>query len=425
MTDFENPDFDREDAQRGVDTIHPDFAQPSQRSVELSVLGQVRSYTDEQLLERAWQRLETRGVRSSAMKPVARFLAAAALLAAGFAAGRFTEQSEQTTADALASRELLTVAEVPAGPRLQPGAIRRTMRRNAAESRTATDESSSDAGMNRRLVRRPAIESEMLDEEFIDEGEYELVAEEPATQAVRPVWLVLAERGDFAGAFQLLDESGGFDSVLQSGSAEELMTLVDVARYVGNQGRAIQALRVVTERHQEDANAPLAAMMLGNLLSRAGDQAGAASAFALNRRLSPGGDFAEDALVREFDMAVAAVDLPTALRLSSQYDEEFPQGRHQKELRAEVARLRQSVAENSQSSGADSKSDQAATKDIDAEESESVGVDEGKRQAGPSSVPNKPDVAGPPVAAEPRVFAEPRSSDSPQPVAPHAPKFED
>lgn len=330
-----------------------DREQASRRPVELTVLGQVRSYSDEQLLERAWQRLETRGQRSSAVKPAVRFLAAAALLAAGFAAGRFTEESE-VAADVALSQEVLAVAEVPAGPQLEAGAPRRALGRADTDSRSLTDKTSSTRGMNRNSASRVSVESEMTAQEFATEGEYELAVEEPRIQAARPVWLALAERGDFAGAFQLLDESGGFDSVLQRGSAEELMTLVDVARYVGNQGRAIQALRVVTERHQGDANAPLAAMMLGNLLSRAGDQTGAAAAFALNRRLSPGGDFAEDALVREFDMAVAAVDLPTVLRLSSQYEQEFPQGRHQKELRAEVARLRQAApaAEPTENAGA-------------------------------------------------------------------------
>lgn len=342
MTDFDSSRGDTsasDDASSRENTA--DRGPVSRRPVELTVLGQVRSYSDEQLLERAWKRLETRGQRSTAVKPAVRFLAAAALLAAGFAAGRFTEESE-TAADAAVSREFVAVAEVPAGPQLDAGAPRRALRRAAADSRSSTDKESSAPRMSRSLASRVAVESELTAEAFVGEDEYELEAEEPRTQA-RPLWLAQADRGDFAGAFQVLDESGGFDSVLQSGSAEELMTLVDVARFVGNQGRAIQALRVVTERHQGDANAPLAAMMLGNLLSRAGDQTGAAAAFALNRSLSPGGDFAEDALVREFDMAVAAVDLPTVLRLSSQYEQEFPQGRHQKELRAEVARLRRAA----------------------------------------------------------------------------------
>jgi hypothetical protein len=191
--------------------------------------------------------------------------------------------------------------------------------------------------------------------------ELPLLGPEPIIPPVRSTWLLLADRGDFAGAFQQLDETGGFDSVLASGTPEELMTLVDIARVMGRQGRAIQALRVVTERYQSDPNAPLAAMMLGNLLSRVGDAGGASKAFALNRRLSPDGDFAEDALMREFDMAVARADLPLAERLMQQYGEEFPGGEHLEELRAEVTRLAETtVARSSADEGQSMVSGQAA-----------------------------------------------------------------
>ena len=66
---------------------------------------------------------------------------------------------------------------------------------------------------------------------------------------------------------------------------------------------------------------------------------GAAAAYALNRRLSPGGDFAEDALVREFDMALEHGDLATVERLRAQYESEFPEGRHLDDIRAEAAEL--------------------------------------------------------------------------------------
>src|SRR5690606_25673906 len=97
--------------------------------------------------------------------------------------------------------------------------------------------------------------------------------------AARPIWLELADRGDYAGALAELEQSRAAQLVLTTGSVEELMTMAEVARFAGNQERAIQALSQVVERYGRDPNAPLAAMMLGNLLSRAGDAEGAARAY--------------------------------------------------------------------------------------------------------------------------------------------------
>jgi len=111
------------------------------------------------------------------------------------------------------------------------------------------------------------------------------------------------------------------------------MTLADVARFAGRTGWAIQALQEVTTRHSTDENAPIAAMMLGNLLSRAGDSVGASRAYALNRQLSPKGDFAEDALLREFFAAAASMDWERAQLLLQEYAEKFPTGERLDEMR--------------------------------------------------------------------------------------------
>jgi len=158
------------------------------------------------------------------------------------------------------------------------------------------------------------------------------------------VWRGLAERGDFVEAAAALESAGGFEQALLRAGPDELMTLADVARAVGRPALAVQALRGVLDQYRDNENAPLAAMTLGNLLRNAGDAVGAAEAFALNRRLSPGGDFAEDALVREFDMAMEATDLTEAQRLQAQYEREYPEGRHSEVLRAEVERLAAELA---------------------------------------------------------------------------------
>lgn len=309
-------------------------------------LSQVRDYHDEAALSRAWNRLEGRRRRSLGPGPVYRTATAAALLAAGALFGIFFErQRAEIPAPTAVSSEVIGVPG-PAGPS-DPDV-------NRSAPRRAQQDGLNHTRRNRGLVNRRLLVSDQDDtDEAVDEEALEPVAVEIEEVALPPkaTWLVLAERGDFAAAFQALDESGGFDAVLVSGTPEELMTLVEVARFVGRNGRAIQALRAVTTRYESDPNAPIAAMILGNLLSKAGDAGGAAEAYALNRRLSPGGDFAEDALVREFDMAMADGDLPGVQRLRAQYEAEFPEGRHLEEIRAEAARLAQLLPQSSPSHG--------------------------------------------------------------------------
>jgi hypothetical protein len=167
-----------------------------------------------------------------------------------------------------------------------------------------------------------------------------LVPPTPATvlPAVPPEWERLAESGDFAAARASLEAAGGFDSVVRTASAAELMTLVDIARASGSRERAVAALRRVVGVFREAPEAPLAAWTLGNLLDQAGDETAASEAYALYRRLSPGGDFAEDALAREVDAALSQGNLELSARLIAQYENEFPNGRSLEEFRSELAR---------------------------------------------------------------------------------------
>jgi hypothetical protein len=74
------------------------------------------------------------------------------------------------------------------------------------------------------------------------------------------------------------------------------------------------------------------------MLAQAGDQVGASEAFSLYRRLSPSGDFAQDALGHEVDAAFARGALELSTRLVAQYENEFPHGPRLDELRAELER---------------------------------------------------------------------------------------
>ncbi len=154
-----------------------------------------------------------------------------------------------------------------------------------------------------------------------------------------PDWQRLAQQGEYAAARRALDHAGGFDVALARAPAEQLMSLVDVARATGQRARALQALRQVVDRFPADPNAPLAAWTLGNMLERGGDRAGAAKAYAAYRALSPTGDFAEDALARQVEAAVEQSNLELAKKLSEQYEKDFPNGRRLHELRAAVAKL--------------------------------------------------------------------------------------
>lgn len=145
-------------------------------------------------------------------------------------------------------------------------------------------------------------------------------------------WQRFVEIGDFAGARRALDRQGGFDVAIAHASPSELMSLVDIARFSGERGQATSALRQVLA-HPDAPEASLAAWTLGNLLDQAGDQPGAAQAFALYRRLSPAGDFAEDAAARQIDVALAEGNAELVTQLVEEYARDFPHGRRLTEFR--------------------------------------------------------------------------------------------
>ncbi len=307
---------------------------PVSLSLEIPALRQLKVYEDEVLLDRAYRRLELNTRRRTPHAAV-RAVSYAALVLSGAFLGIYLDRGlARDEAEQLAQHEIASEG-VPAG--LVTEAPVRASRDDS--SRAPQTEEARERRKSRFTKNIPRLQRAMGPQKA-PVLEADQKTEQPIEAVVtKPVWLVLADQGDYASAFQSLDVSGGFEPVLNGGSPEELMTLAEVARSVGQQGRAIQALQVVTERFQSDPNAPIAAMILGNLLDRAGDKAGAARAYALNRALSPGGDFAEDALVREFDMARAAGDVDRVEELRAQYEQEFPEGRALRDMRAEEARM--------------------------------------------------------------------------------------
>lgn len=298
--------------------------------------GAVRKYEDEALLARVHARLHG-AERPMSRRPRILAQAAAALVVFGVGVGVGKGLPDLSDLALHRSPNARAMAEARTGTA--------TIRRDRApERREAQDQPKVRPAARKRsspipaplLVEAPSDPVTPTDL-TTPAAEVELV---PSVLApTRSAWLDLADRGDYAGALAELEQSQVAHLVLATGSVEELMTMAEVARFAGNQERAIQALSQVVDRYGHDPNAPLAAMMLGNLLSRAGDAAGAARAYARNRALSPGGDFAEDALVREFDLALAAANASLASNLFDQYAREFPAGPHLYAMRYELDEL--------------------------------------------------------------------------------------
>jgi hypothetical protein len=167
-----------------------------------------------------------------------------------------------------------------------------------------------------------------------------LVASEPAPVVIEPAeWEKLAEAGDTRGAKDAIERSGGFQQAVARASAGQLLVLADIARATGNREQAAQALRRVLAAYVSAPEAPLAAWTLGNLLEQAGDRIGADAAYAAYRRLSPTGDFAEDAAARQVDVALSQGNLELGARALDEYAQNFPKGRHLAELRKRLAEL--------------------------------------------------------------------------------------
>jgi len=166
-----------------------------------------------------------------------------------------------------------------------------------------------------------------------------LTVAEPVAVSGPPEWETLAETGDFRAAKAALDHDGGFQRASERASASQLLVLADIARASGGREEAAQALKRVLSAYDSAPEAPLAAWTLGNLLEQAGDRVGAADAYATYRRLSPTGDFAEDAAARQVDAALSQGNLEVGTHALEEYAQNFPKGRRLAELRKRLNAL--------------------------------------------------------------------------------------
>lgn len=288
----------------------------------------LRSHAHSERVERVWRRLELDVSRPPRSLRAPAWWAPVALGIFGlgiFVGARLNPQS---------SAEFSAVAEPrPALP--VPGAA-------ALPERQAVTEKRADAPAPKHARLPRALPAEEARVEAYPESYGEppgAVVSEPLAAAGPAAWEVLAETGDFRGAKAALDHEGGFEHVLVRASASQLLVLADIARASGGREQAAQALKRVLSAYDSAPEAPIAAWTLGNLLDQAGDKVGAAEAYATYRRLSPAGDFAEDAAARQVDAALSQGNVELGTRALEEYAQNFPKGRRLAELRKRLAAL--------------------------------------------------------------------------------------
>lgn len=304
-------------------------------------LEALRSHAQPERIERVWRRLSLDVPRSPRPSRALYFWAPAA------AAGIFGLGVLVGARSAVPVVEVSAVAE-PRSPLPAPGAGPVVERQQPAAERRDTPEPK-----QARPVPAPATDLEVA--EVYPESYGEPVSQpvlEPLPAPASPAaWENLAEAGDFRAAKDALDLEGGFEQALGRASASQLMVLADIARAAGSRDQAMRALRQVVAAYLSTPEAPIAAWTLGNLLDQAGDRAGAADAYAMYRRLSPTGDFAEDAAARQVDVAFSQGNLELAGRAVDEYGQNFPKGRRLVEFRKRLAAL-VTPADASDASGA-------------------------------------------------------------------------
>jgi TolA-binding protein len=324
----------------------------------------LRDAASADVVERVWQRLDAeiepraRIVRSRPAMSWA-LAASVATFALGVAVGREGFLASQSAE--LATRAEPRVQNVAAGQpevndELRPdeGNTQPTDPRESVTERSRREASEERNGGWAAPAKGLVADALLSDEEAVP-GEPlvlpapAIVAEPAATAANPPSWQRLANSGEYEAALFELGQDGGFETALLASNAEQLMLLADVARATGQTQRALAALRRIVSEFRGEPVAPLAAYSLGNLLEKSGDARGAAQAFAVYRALSPEGDFAEDALVRQLRSAVERDDRDYAKQLAAQYQVDFPEGRRGEE----VSRWVDELAARALASGAD------------------------------------------------------------------------
>lgn len=134
-------------------------------------------------------------------------------------------------------------------------------------------------------------------------------------------WQEYAERGDYKEAAHKLEPADKLDKV------ELLMLAADTMRLAGKPQDALAYLERVSQRHSQDARAPLADFTRGRLLlDKLGRPAQAAQVFAQAQANYPKSAIAEHALAREVEAWSKAGEIAKAKAAAAKYMRLYPQG---------------------------------------------------------------------------------------------------
>jgi len=144
---------------------------------------------------------------------------------------------------------------------------------------------------------------------------------EPSTD-----WRTLAREGQFKKAL-VAAKRAGVEEILDSGTADDVAQLADVARLAGDAALAKRALSILRRRFAGDSRAALSAFMLGRIaFDDQRSYAKAAEWFALYLKEQPNGTLAREALGRLMEALHLAGDDEAARSAAQRYVRRYPKG---------------------------------------------------------------------------------------------------
>jgi TolA-binding protein len=150
-------------------------------------------------------------------------------------------------------------------------------------------------------------------------------AQEAAADEPEPRWNVLLARGEHRRVVEAA-EARGIDTVLASGSLDDVAALADAARFTGRGGIAQRALNTLRSRFPGSSRAKSAAFVLGRMLDDGGNPSGALSWYDTYLSEAPGGALAAEALGRRMLALQRLGRADEALRSAEDYLKRFPKG---------------------------------------------------------------------------------------------------
>ncbi len=149
-----------------------------------------------------------------------------------------------------------------------------------------------------------------------------------APSPAAPSWRALSAEGRYADAMTAVGSR--FDSICESGSADDVVTLGDTARLSNDARRAKSAYEAVRRRFPSSAEAGLAAFALGRMAAHRADHREAARWFDVFSSERPNDRLAREALGRAMEAHDHAGNVAEARARADRYLTSYPDGPHAK-----------------------------------------------------------------------------------------------